>query len=632
MKYEEIQNRKLISAYGGVGSIIETRHGAVIIDKFNEWPFFITKEANKSHNFITDERFKARLRQYFTELKELISLPENQLKQTFTPENPRNLISASYFPKWFYCTSCHSFHHIDNWKTQWKNTVTDKHKEFFNPPKCYKCYADTNKKGQFYDLEQVRFIMTSPSGNIVDVPWLHWVLRNMPVTQNENTEPNESDEGEDANQIILNLDEITIPDDIQLKYRISARFGDLKGIRIEAYSKGKMIASTTLAGIFNLRIWENQHPEIEYGKSGVQFKTVLRSSNSVYYPNISQSIYLPIENTISTSICEKIKKKHERGRSVETILEDLEDDEINLTIEVINSIIQNNFQPMINASLNEEQYRWEEYGFITSIDEKFREKDLICNRVSPVLFDSNKISSIFRVDRLKVTTTQTSFTRQKPIDKDAFLNATLEGEIQRKYTSSYRERTHYLPAYESFGEGIFVQLDIEQLGVWEQNEFVNARIEGLQRNFNNSFLGQNRTKEITPRFVLIHTLSHLIIKELEFLCGYPAASLQERLYISERMSGFLVYTVAGAEGSYGGLVSLCKTNQIGELIKSALHRAKDCSSDPICYDTDQQGQGTAGLNLAACYSCALLPETSCEEFNSFLDRWLVIDEKNGFMQ
>jgi hypothetical protein len=28
--------------------------------------------------------------------------------------------------------------------------------------------------------------------------------------------------------------------------------------------------------------------------------------------------------------------------------------------------------------------------------------------------------------------------------------------------------------------------------------------------------------------------------------------------------------------------------------------------------------------LAACHGCALLPETSCEEFNRFLDRGLVI--------
>jgi hypothetical protein len=36
------------------------------------------------------------------------------------------------------------------------------------------------------------------------------------------------------------------------------------------------------------------------------------------------------------------------------------------------------------------------------------------------------------------------------------------------------------------------------------------------------------------------------------------------------------------------------------------------------------------MNLAACYSCVLLPETSCEEFNSFLDRALLIDKEFGF--
>jgi hypothetical protein len=44
------------------------------------------------------------------------------------------------------------------------------------------------------------------------------------------------------------------------------------------------------------------------------------------------------------------------------------------------------------------------------------------------------------------------------------------------------------------------------------------------------------------------------------------------------------------------------------------------------------GQGVGGLNMAACYSCSLLPETSCEEFNSFLDRGLLIDIDNGFFK
>ncbi len=54
----------------------------------------------------------------------------------------------------------------------------------------------------------------------------------------------------------------------------------------------------------------------------------------------------------------------------------------------------------------------------------------------------------------------------------------------------------------------------------------------------------------------------------------------------------------------------------------------DCSLDPICYESD--GQGIAQLNLATCHSCALIPDTSCELNNLFLDRQPVINENFGY--
>ena len=139
------------------------------------------------------------------------------------------------------------------------------------------------------------------------------------------------------------------------------------------------------------------------------------------------------------------------------------------------------------------------------------------------------------------------------------------------------------------------------------------------------------SESVTPQFLLIHTLSHLLIKELEYDCGYPVASLQERLYIGEKMFGFMIKAIEGTEGSLGGLVSQCDDlDNLNRIIKSALQRAKDCSSDPICENSD--GQGVENLNLAACYSCTLLPDISCEMFNSFLDRGLLIDKNFGFFK
>jgi hypothetical protein len=95
------------------------------------------------------------------------------------------------------------------------------------------------------------------------------------------------------------------------------------------------------------------------------------------------------------------------------------------------------------------------------------------------------------------------------------------------------------------------------------------------------------------------------------------------------MQGVLLYTVAGAEGSYGGIITQSEPDIYSrKILESALFRSNDCASDPVCYHSD--GQGIGGMNFAACYSCSLLPETSCEEFNSFLDRAMLIDNNFGF--
>ena len=52
------------------------------------------------------------------------------------------------------------------------------------------------------------------------------------------------------------------------------------------------------------------------------------------------------------------------------------------------------------------------------------------------------------------------------------------------------------------------------------------------------------------------------------------------------------------------------------------------SSDPIWQE--REGQGVGQLNLAACHSCTLTPETTCELSNLYLDRSLVINNDFGY--
>ena len=95
-----------------------------------------------------------------------------------------------------------------------------------------------------------------------------------------------------------------------------------------------------------------------------------------------------------------------------------------------------------------------------------------------------------------------------------------------------------------------------KLNIWAENEKVKERIGTIKNNALTSerkYL-RNKATDITPNFILIHMLAHILVKELEYICGYPTASLRERLYVGENMNGFMLMAVEGSEGSLGGLV------------------------------------------------------------------------------
>ena len=79
----------------------------------------------------------------------------------------------------------------------------------------------------------------------------------------------------------------------------------------------------------------------------------------------------------------------------------------------------------------------------------------------------------------------------------------------------------------------------------------------LQENYDKSFLGSQNPRKISGKFLLLHTISHLLIKQLSFECGYNISSLKERIYCGEaadgkEMAGILIYTASGdSEGTLG---------------------------------------------------------------------------------
>ncbi len=133
---------------------------------------------------------------------------------------------------------------------------------------------------------------------------------------------------------------------------------------------------------------------------------------------------------------------------------------------------------------------------------------------------------------------------------------------------------------------------------------------------------------VSARYLAVHTLAHLLINEWSLDGGYPAAALRERLYIGDDMAGFLIYTATSdSAGSLGGIVAQGEPARLGSSLESALLRASWCSNDPLC--SEAAASGADSLNLAACHACVLLPETSCETNNAFLDRVALVGTPDG---
>ena len=175
----------------------------------------------------------------------------------------------------------------------------------------------------------------------------------------------------------------------------------------------------------------------------------------------------------------------------------------------------------------------------------------------------------------------------------------------------------------------FFTLNENILTKWEQLEAVRDRAKQVAERYakSNLFIAEDITT--APRFLLLHTLAHLLIREFEKVAGYPAASLNERIYCSraEKIAGVLIYTaVPDVVGSLGGIVESSEPKSFLKILSGAFKQAQWCSLDPVC--AESQGQGPGHLNRAACHACLLLPETSCDYANVFLDRVLVKGNDN----
>lgn len=514
-KLEKIQIDKLISSYGGVGSIIETNtNGSLRIEPYDNWPCF-------EGRITTPEINDARLLSYikangYPHVNRIVSFPivDNEQSQFITNANVLSqTMGTQFFPEWFYCTQkgCRRLKKYDQWKEEWDRTFPKDHRFAKNYPACPFCSKLIDKKGKKYKrvpLQQIRFVMGSPTNSeLKDIPFDKLVftppIKNIWDTTN-------SQKSKD------------------LRYKTMQDSDGLNAIYIEAIDNS------------NRRIRFSEIESKYIVDHRVAYKMVLRGSNVIYFPDIVRSLYIPIT-----------------------------------------------YDPSIEMDIQEFRYLINKDNYI---NDRIVKEDLYVNKSSHR--PGSIIKNLFILEKLKETSVLLGYTRRGPKGESInWLNPESGNEenIQPKEVKPFsNERQTYMPGVEAYGEGLLFEIP----------PFDNIETDKYK--------------------IFLHTFCHIIMKELEFECGYPLTSLHEKIYVDtnrkESEGGFLIYTIAGSEGSFGGLVSLAQTGKIYDLIDNAVERAKHCANDPICIEEE-----------AHCFACVDIPETSCAEFNNNLNRKLFLD-------
>lgn len=528
-------------------------------------------------------------------------------------------ISYARFPEWYFCPKCRKFQPLKKWifdyRKKTKNKALQYDENMVSHLQCPTCNQD---------LVVARIVTVCEKGHLNDFPWIKWVhaRSKKPICGNP---------------------------DMRFKTGASGSEG-LEGLTIECVT---CQARTTLKDAFDKDIFfkmdndgkrddficEGHHPFKHIKQPcGCYPRTVQRGASSVYFPLVHSSLVIP-------PYANKLNTKIEQSKAYEECVVIIEDEDPEDRLDTIKKrfpkwaakiateigALQSDVEKILsekwfnsNGSVTDVgsiQYRFEEYmalnGEIStpkgSLGDFSRESMPIEEYHLP------HIKAISLVDKVRVVNALTGFSRIEPV----------LSEDDKGFVSVKRPETNWYPAYEVRGEGIFVEFNEKEIDEWiEQNSEVTVRANKLNMNYANSFIGKNHPRNITAKFIMLHTLSHLLITQLSFECGYSIASLSERLYCAEeadgkRMAGILIYTASGdSEGTLGGLVRQGRPDAFPRILRKAINNAQACSNDPVCIMS--HGQGRDSLNLAACHACALLPETCCEERNAFLDRGLVI--------
>jgi hypothetical protein len=610
----------------GVGAMVDFPGPVSLIHcGLDAWPFSENDPNHREFRIEDEIRLAKRLK-----VKYFVQPPDFRYTHKGVGSDQINLnlkLPFLRFPKWHVCPRC---------GRMYEAALHDK-----AAPVCEGPIGSGKDKGQKHTrrkTSQVRFVSACVKGHLQDFPWWEWVFQ--------------SSSPEKGGRLRM----------------ITSGSASLAGVKIVCEDDGseiRIIAGRTLAGAFEyepggatalsrLKIFcSGENPALSIPSTAQASECtehlypLLRGSSNIYFSHVVSAIYIPPTDSVSSEetleILENIyvwqflrmSAQALPGRQISVemarvallnFLPDRSVDPADLA-QAANKKLKGETEPekvAIPSDTPEQAFRREEYDlFRRDIQEGYPKTNLLIRSENISAYEpiiSTNFERISLMHKLRETRAFIGFSRIFP-----------EGDFDEDHRWSLisRKVKEWLPASVVRGEGIFFQFQENKLRSW-----LNAHGTALQNRTAplRSALALIREKRrqapriITPRFVLLHTTAHLFVNQLIYECGYGSASLRERLYCADGdhpMAGILIYTAAGdSEGTMGGLVRMGRPGRLEGILRRALEKARWCSTDPVCIES--HGQGPDNCNLAACHSCALLPETSCEEQNRLLDRGVII--------
>lgn len=593
-KIGKIRRSQILSMYGP-GAIIDFRsvEGApvsAVAAGLEEWDNWSIKPGMNNEQVIYEPRLQRRLNVDGFRLPPVGQEYAGRGSDGKSQFRDR-LVPTVRFPNWHFCPKCNLLQHTRYWQE-------DPGKTGLYCPEC--STRQSSRKKVF--VVPVRFVVTCENGHLDEFPWQQWIDHENKCSKRPRLKL--LTDGAGLKGLIVFCTECK-------RYRsMDGAFSPTSISKLGRKCSGK-------------RPWLPAPDE----SCSVEPKVVQRGASNIYFPVIETALDIPpwsdnFQEALGHhwSCLATAETREDVDMFIEKMIHKSWDGEP-MTVDEMKRRVHRRLDDLEGTDIRD--LRSEEYDHLTSGNRTIGEKDEFSIHPEIVPVDiKDHFEHIVRVERLREVRAIRGFTRLHPPT----------GDLNGPGVSSLSiEPKKWLPAIEVRGEGIFIGLNEEKLKKWETNDDIIERIQAI----NDAALidwkrrmGENCELpiSITPRFVLVHTLSHAFMQQLSLECGYSTSALRERLYVSEEgtgMSGVLIYTsTADADGTLGGLVRQGRADRVLHTLKAAIRSLKWCSSDPLC----MKGLTSAseGINLAACHACVFSPETACEHFNRYLDRAMLI--------